>query len=239
MYMKKSHNNWKKLLTTASVLAMLFVVQEAWAEKMPYHPCGWYGTGALSKIINADDSGIRVDLGTGVLQEGEIDYDGNFGGAVAVGYENSICYKKNKPIYLRVEAELFGGSIHRSGVDFGARHADLDDTVQLRALFFNGLLGLKDTRHTRWWLGAGAGYASTRFPDASSATPCGCMKAVHNNGVAFQVKLQGERQISTSAALFLEAGYMRLPGGRTNIIPTVEYSDLNLTNISLGLRTYF
>ena len=65
------------------------------------------------------------------------------------------------------------------------------------------------------------------------------MKALHNNGVAFQVKLQGERQISTNGALFVEAGYMRLPGGRTNIIPTVEYSDLNLTNISLGLRTYF
>ncbi len=236
--MKKSHNNWKKLLTAASLLSLLFLVQEAQAEAQQYHKGGFYGTVDVSKIINADDSGIRVNLGSGVLQDGEIDYDGNYGAAVAVGYENSFCYKKN-PVYLRVEAELFGGNVHRKGVDFGTLHAALDDTVELRALFFNALLGLKDTRHTRWWLGAGAGYAQSQFPDASYATPCGCLKAVTHNGVAFQVKLLAERQISDHAALFAQAGYMRFPGCRTYLIPSVEYSDLNLTNISLGVRTYF
>ena len=236
--MKKLHNLQKKAFAIVGVFAALLVLPEARAAEYPYHTGGWYGTGAFSKIINANGSGFRVDLGSSVLTDGEIDYDGNFGAAVAIGYENSFCFRKNKPLYLRLEAELFGGSAHRNTVDVGVRHADLDDTVQLRALFFNGLLGINDTRHTRWWLGGGLGYGQVKIPDASAATgSCTCLQAATTEGLAWRLKLVGERTMSKNTALFGEAGYMKLPGGQKGAAHC--YDDMYLTNVAIGLRTYF
>ena len=52
------------------------------------------------------------------------------------------------------------------------------------------------------------------------------------------LKLQAEREISTNAALFAEAGYIRLTAGETHTLPGVDYGALNLTNLALGLRMY-
>jgi len=52
------------------------------------------------------------------------------------------------------------------------------------------------------------------------------------------VKLQAEREISKNAALFAQAGYIRLIGGETQNIPLVDYGALNLTNLALGIRVY-
>ena len=52
------------------------------------------------------------------------------------------------------------------------------------------------------------------------------------------MKLQAEQEISTNAALFAEAGYIRLTGGETHNLPGVDYGALNLTNLALGIRLY-
>ncbi|MFZ4525670.1 MAG: beta strand repeat-containing protein [Chlorobium sp.] len=111
-------------------------------------------------------------------------------------------------------------------------------TVKFRAIFLNGMLGLIDTKYKRLWLGGGIGYGQTKFPDARSATFCGCLQPLTHDDIAFRVKLQAEREISTNAALFAEAGYIKLTGGETQNIPGVDYGALNFTNLALGIRVY-
>jgi len=81
------------------------------------------------------------------------------------------------------------------------------------------------------------GMRKPRVPDASFATTCGCFKPVTHDALAFQLKLQVERTISKSSAVFAEAGYMTLTGGQTNTIPGTDYGVLNSGKLSLGWRT--
>ena len=236
--MKKIDNLRKKALFSAAVaaFAMLFFVPNAQAEHKQRQ--SWYATASSMRVIDANGSGPRIDLGSSVVQQATIDYNGNMAWSLAAGHEGALCRGACTPQNVRLEVECVAGSIDRKSIDVPGSHILLDDTVKFRAIFLNGVLGIVDTPHTRWWLGAGIGYGQTKFPDASSATSCGCLQPLTHDDVAFRVKLQAEREISKNAALFAEAGYIKLTGGETHTIPGVDYGSLNLTNLALGIRVY-
>lgn len=235
--MKKITNLRKKVLlvTAVAVSAMSFVSSDGHAEEARKH--GWYVTGSAMGIIDASESGQHINLGTAPI-DAKTALESKLGLSVAVGHEGALCIGPSQPQNARLEVECVAGSVGRTGIDFPASHRILDDTVKFRALFVNGMLGLWDTKCTRLWLGGGIGYGQTKFPDASSATQCGCLQPLTHNDIAFRVKAQVEREISTNAALFAEAGYIRLTGGETHGIPGVDYGALNLTNLALGIRLY-
>ena len=118
-------------------------------------------------------------------------------------------------------------------------HPNLDDKVTLRALFLNGFVRLAETDHLRLWVGPGIGYAWTRFPDAAYATPCGCLKSAKSHGMAFQVKLQGERMVSARTSIFCEAGYHKFQGADSGGLPSANYGDLGLMTVGVGFITRF
>jgi hypothetical protein len=236
--MKKINNLRKKVLlvTAVAVTAMNFVSSDVQAEETRKHD--WYATGSAMRVIDANGSGPRIDLGSSVVQLATSDYNGAMGVSLAIGHEGALCIGPTQPQNARLEVECVTGSIDRKSLDVPGSHTVLDDTVRFRALFLNGMLGIVDTPQTRWWLGGGIGYGQTKFPDASSATSCGCLQPLTHEDIAFRVKLQAECEISTNAALFAEAGYIKLTGGETHTIPGVDYGSLNLTNLSLGIRVY-
>jgi hypothetical protein len=235
--MKKIGNHQKKTLFCAAVAAssMLFIVPSAQAEQKLRQ--SWYATGSAMSIVDAVGSGLIINLNPAVV-DGIGDYEGNMAWSLAVGHEGALCRGACAPQNVRLEVECVAGSIDRKSIDVSGSHIVLDDTVKFRAIFLNGMLGIVDKPQTRWWLGAGIGYGQTKFPDASSATSCGCLQPLTHDDVAFRVKLQAEREISKNAALFAEAGYIKLTGGETHTIPGVDYGSLNLTNLSLGIRVY-
>ncbi len=237
--MNKIHIIKKKALFSVAVAAsaMLFAASNVEAEHLQ-RP-GWYATGSAMGIVDVNGSGPRIDLGNSVVEEGTSDYDGNMAASFALGHEFTIDREKCHPQNVRLEMELVHGSVHRNSIDVSGSHLVLNDNVKYQALFLNAMLGIVDTPHTRWWVGAGVGYGQTRFPDASYATTCGCLKPVTHDDVAFRVKLQAERDISKNAALFAEAGYMKFTNGKRDAIPAVNYGDLHFTNVSLGMRIYF
>ena len=214
---------------------MNFIPSDVQAEGSRKH--GWYATGSAMRIVEPSGSGLHINLGAAVA-EGNIAYDGNMGLSLAVGHEGALCIGPSQPQNARIEVEGVTGSIGRTGIDVPAGHSVLDDTVKFRALFLNGMFGLWDTRCTRLWLGGGIGYGQTKFPDARSATPCGCLQPLTHDALAFRAKLQAERKISTNAAVFAEAGYIRLNGGETHTLPGSDYGTLHLNNLALGLRVY-
>ncbi|MEI6639789.1 MAG: hypothetical protein WCL46_08725 [Chlorobium sp.] len=236
--MKNINNLLQKALfaSAVAVSAMSVVTSEVRAEESRKHD--WYVTGSAMRIAEAGGSGLHLNLNPAVV-DGIGDYEGNMAWSLAVGHESALSRGATTPQYVRLEVEGVSGSIDRKGIEVPGSRIALDDTVKFRALFLNGMVGMLDTTHTRWWLGAGIGYAQTTFPDASSATPCGCLQPLTHDDIAFQVKLQAELEISTNGALFAEAGYKKLTGGETRNLPGVDYGALNLTNIALGFRLYW
>ncbi len=238
MFTMKKIDNLRKnalLVMAVSVSAICFGSSGARAEEFPKHD--WYATGSALRIVDANGSGLHINLIPAVVV-GISDYEGNMAWSVAVGHEGSFRRGACTPQNVRMEVESVAGSIDRKGIDVPGSRIVLDDSVKFRALFLNGILGLWDTKHTRWWLGAGIGYGQTKFPDESGATSCGCLKPLTHDDIAFRVKLQAEREISTNSALFAEAGYIKLTGGETHTLPGVDYGALKVTNLALGIRVY-
>ena len=235
--MKKIDNLRKKalLVITFVASAVSLVSTDVRAEESRKHD--WYATGSAMRLVDASGSDLHINLSPAVV-DGISDYEGNMAWSVAVGHEGSFRRGACTPQNVRLEVEGVAGSIDRKGIDVPGSRIVLDDTIKFRALFLNGMLGFWDTTHTRWWLGAGMGYGQTRFPDARSATSCGCLQPLTHDAIAFRVKLQAEREISTNAALFAEAGYIKLTGGETHTLPGVDYGALKVTNIALGIRMY-
>lgn len=220
-----------------AVSIICFVFSGVQAEESRKHD--WYVTGSAMYIIDASGSGQLINLGLPDPVEGKSTYDGNMGLSLAVGHEGAFCIGPFQPQNARLEVECVAGSIDRKSIDLPGTNYVLDDTVKFRAIFLNGMLGILDTPHTRWWLGAGIGYGQTKFPDATSETSCGCLQPLTHDDIAFRVKLQAERAISKNAALFAEAGYITLTGGDTNNIPGTDYGTLDLINLAIGIRVYF
>ncbi len=233
--MKKIDNLRKKALLVIAVAfsSVLVVATDVRAEKSRNQ--NWYVAGSFVPILDAGGSGLHINLNP-VVVESISDYKGNRAWSLAVGHE--VALGTSHPLNVRIEVECVVGSIDRKSIDLPGTTIVLDDTVNFRALFLNGMLGLFETRHSRWWIGGGVGYGQTKFPDATSATPCGCLQPLTHDALSFRVKFQAEREISTNAALFAEAGYIKLTGGETNNIPGSDYGTLNVTNLALGLRVY-
>ena len=235
--MKKIDNLRKKalLVMAVAVSTLLVVASDVRAEESRKHD--WYATGSAMRLVDASGSGLHINLNPAVV-DGISDYEGNMAWSLAVGHEGGLCIGTSQPLNARLEVECVAGSIDRKGIDVPGSHIVLDDIVKFRAIFLNGMVGLFDMSYTRWWVGAGIGYGQTKFPDASGATTCGCLRPLTHDDIAFRVKLQAEREISKNAALFAQAGYIRLIGGETQNIPLVDYGALNLTNLALGIRVY-
>ncbi len=133
---------------------------------------------------------------------------------------------------------MVSGSTDREYADVGIVHKGLNDSVKYRAIFLNGMLGVYDTEKMRVWAGAGIGYGQVKVPYVY-CNPCDCLQAVTHEAIAYRAKVQVEREISKTGAVFAEVGYMKFDAGETsNILPKVDYGQLNLVDLALGLRFY-
>ncbi len=235
--MKKVNNLRKKVrLVSAVVVSAISVVSSGvQAEETRKHD--WYINGSVMPLVGASGSGLHINLNPAVVN-GTGNYEGKMAWGLAVGHEGAFVRGTSPFQNVRLEVECVTGTIDRKSLDVPASHLVLGDAVKFHAFFLNGMMRLLDTTHTRLWLGGGVGYGQTKSPDATSATPCGCLRPLTHDDIAFRVKLQAEREISTNAALFAEAGYIRLTAGETHTLPGVDYGALNLTNLALGLRMY-
>ena len=228
----------KGVLAAVAASAMFCVAPQAEAAQMWRQ--SWYATGAAMGIVNTDDGSPTIALsGLSTPLPGSIDYSGTFAGSVAVGHEGAFCRKKCGPQNARIEVEMVAGSSDRKRVDLDNLHLNLNDSVKYRAIFLNGMLGVYDTEKMRVWAGAGIGYGQVKVPYFNCNTPCDCLQAVTHEDIAYRAKVQVEREISKTGAVFAEVGYMKFDAGKTSTaLRQVDYGQLNLVDLALGLRFY-
>jgi len=226
----------KGVLAAVAASAMFCVAPQAEAAQTWRQ--SWYATGAAMGIVNTDDGSPTIDV-TGTPLPSSIDYSGTFAGSVAVGHEGALCRKKCGPQNVRLELEMVAGSTDREHIQLDNLSLNPNDSVKYRAIFLNGMLGVYDTEKMRVWAGAGIGYGQVKVPYFNCNTTCDSLQPVTNEDIAYRAKVQVEREISKTGAVFAEVGYMKFDAGETKKVGSnVDYGQLNLVDLALGLRFY-
>lgn len=170
---------------------------------------------------------------------GSADYGAGFTANATAGWQFRT--GADGDLNFRIEGEYWYGQFQRNNVQVGRLSLSTNDQLRGQALFLNGLVRFAATESTRWWAGAGLGYASLKIPGlAAQATGCNCLGADTATGLSFRAKIQGEYILSDMTALFLELGYVYLPSGSAvNASSQTRYSGVSLPQIGLGLRARF
>lgn len=149
----------------------------------------------------------------------------------------------------RAELEFWAGDAKRQSIDVGALHVKPADTVRASVLFLNGAFRLTESDELqknllptwRTWLAAGVGYARINYPGVTGLSGCNCLAAVGDTGLALQLKLLVERQVSENTQLVFQAGRIWLPKISTTagVFPQTEWQDRGVNQLMLGLRYAF
>lgn len=202
---------------------------------------GWYGTATLERSLSISDSGPQAHMGGVVNINGETKYGASPAFALSLGKEFRREREKEEPSYYRLEGELWSGRLARESMKLGLLSAKLNDDVKATALFLGGAVRWAKTENTRWWLGGAVGIAKVTVPDATAqlSGSCNCARAADGTGLAWRVKMLGERPISDHSALFLELAHTRLPSVSNSGTPNTTYGAWGVTSVGIGYRYRF
>lgn len=155
---------------------------------------------------------------------------------------------------MRLELELMNLSVTRNTIAVAAEVLHPRDKLNPSAVFLNVAIpiGQSDELYTpedpkrlpeplwRTWLGAGVGLANLSYPSASAISGCNCLREASGNGLAYQLKLQFERQVNENTYLFAQLGRVWLPPvGTTQGAQHTEYGRWGINNLMVGVRWAF
>ncbi len=228
--------------TFGAILAATGLLLGASARAHVGDETGWYLTGTLERSASISDAGPLVNMGGPVSIQGRVDYGTATSGALALGKEFRRERQGEEPTQYRLEGELWAGRLPREAIRLGLLSSTLSDRVNARALFLGGAWRFATTENSRWWLGGAIGLASVSVPDASASltAACGCARAADDSGgLAWRVKMQGERITSEHSAVFLELAHTRLPSVSSVGTPSTRYGAWGVTSVGVGMRYRF
>lgn len=200
---------------------------------------------------------INIGLGSIVQVPGEARYSQGRLWGVTLGYqflrgEDDKSKKEREP--LRAELELWNAQVTRDAIAVAAETVFPRDKVKPRVLFANVAMpiGQSDELYRsqdpkrppeplwRTWIGAGLGLADLSYPSASAISGCNCLRQASGSGLAFQVKLQAERQIGENSYVFAQVGRVWLPSvSTTQGTQSTEYGQWGINNLAVGVRWAF
>ena len=220
-------------------------------------------------LAMSSSANIKVGLGNGVLLPGQAQYDqGSLWGitlggqflreedeqkkaqrAAAAGSD-----KPQEPEPMRVELEFWSASTTRNTIQLAAETVQPMDKIKPTAVFLNLAVPISESDELykpedpkrkpeplwRTWLGAGVGFGSVSYLSASAISGCNCLREASGNGMAFQVKLQAERQVGENTYLFGQIGRVWLPAVTTTQgVQQTEYGRWGINNVMVGVRWAF
>ena len=167
---------------------------------------------------------------------------------------NAAGSNKDERDPMRLELELWHAAVTRNTISVAAETVRPQDKVKPNALFVNAAIpiGQSDELYAsqdpkrppeplwRTWLGAGVGYANLSYPSASALSGCNCLREASGNGLAYQLKLQFERQMGDNTYLFAQLGRVWLPSvSTTQGTQQTEYGRWGINHLGVGVRWAF
>ena len=219
----------------------LLLPHVGYAQNAAYDEAGWYaaGTVAATGFIQGGHPDVTLSGFRPIALAGSADYGAGFTANATIGRQ--FRFGTDSDLHVRLEGEYWYGQFQRTSVQAGRLSVPVNDTLRAQAGFINALVRFAATEQTRWWAGIGIGYAATQIPGlAPQATGCQCLGPESARGLGFRAKIQGEYLMTDSTALFLELGYVYLPGGSVSTASSqTRYGGVSLPQIGLGVRARF
>jgi len=157
--------------------------------------------------------------------------------------------KEDDCLPWRSEVEIWNGAAKRESITVGGLNVKPADTVRATVVFLNGAFRLLESDELkanllptwRTWLAAGVGYARINNPSATVLSGCNCLAALNDSGLAVQLKLMVERQVSDNTLLVLQAGHIWLPKVHSSYeqFPQTQWQGRGINQLMVGLRHSF
>ena len=222
----------------------------------------------MGGFVGSSSASLNANLGNGVQVPGNVQYDAGSAFSVVFGRqfyrERERDESKRKPGQSshelspwRLELEWWNASAKRREITLAARTLNPGDRVRPKVLFLNVALPIAESDERvkikdnekprelgdeplwRWWLGAGVGLARTRYPGTTAVSGCDCLRATSDTGLAFQLKLIGERRVAQDIYLFGQLGAVRLPKTEVTTVPGTSFGTRGVGQVLIGLRFAF
>lgn len=240
-----------KVQSLAWGTALLGAVSAAWGQTSSPDEARWYVQGSAHQA-GSTSAPVTLNMGSGVVLDGQQKLGTGTGASLALGRQFASGDDPQDHSLWRIELEAWTAAMKRQAVLVSPLNLAPHDTVNGNALFLNAgwrlsesdeRYGTSTTPLWRTWLMGGVGTASMRLqqpPDAPAG--CGCFGAATASGMAYQLKLQVERQISENGwMLFGQLAHVWLPSISTAAasVPQTRYGRFDMGTVSIGLRKLF
>ena len=207
-----------------AALALLTVPQLALAQSPGYY------VGLHAGANDLKHWPASVGFGAGVKAQGRLtlDHGANIGLAVGRRTENA-----------RFEFEYQRGRFQLRGTDLGSVGSSASGAGHYETFLFNADRVLPVNGALAAYVGGGLGWGSVSFPSAGSAGGCNCFGSASGNGLAYQGRVGLEYTLGNGPNLYLQAGWISLPGGSSGGTPGVEYPRRGTATLDAGVRLRF
>ncbi len=218
-------------------------------------------------VALSSSASIHVGLGNAVSLPGSARYDRGTLWGITLGRQflrqedekmrqaqTAQGEKPKEPQPMRVELEFWSAATTRNTIRVAAETVRPMDKVTPTAVMLNAALpiskseelyqpqdpGRKPEPLWRTWMGLGIGYAHLSYPSEVALSGCNCLREASGSGLAYQLKLQAERQIGENTYFFGQIGRVWLPGVTTTQgAQQTEYGRWGINNVMVGVRWAF
>lgn len=213
-------------LTTASTAS-------AWEQEQALSPQE-HKRFYVSGFLGATDSfSSSADMAFSSAVKSPVTYslDSALNWGISAGYQYS---------HFRIEAEIQDIRAESSGAKVGRLQANMTDDLQYYAGFLNayGLVWLNND--IKAFFGGGIGYASGTSPTISMTRGCACTVNGDADGFAWQLRGGLEYNVDNNLRAFVQYSRISLPAPSSGgSYPRIEFSDVEMSAISAGLRWKF
>lgn len=212
----------------ASILCHTAKAQQAEAESLK-ETDRFYVSGGLG-VTHWFNSSARIDFG-GISTPVNYTLQPGFNWALAGGYQ----YK-----HFRIEAEFQQFYARSSAATIGRIDAQVSNSMAVNAGFVNAYYLWWFSESFKAFLGAGIGFAGVQSPTLTLTRGCRCSVDSDGSGLAWQLRVGLEYNLTDDARLFAQYSRVGLPAASGSAsLPRLDYSNLQLSTAMIGVRWAF
>lgn len=201
------------------IAALLCLPLASHAEDAGY----WSVQGGVNKL--SDWPGTVNFGGPAADASLQLDRGAQFGAAIGRQYDKT-----------RYELEYQHGQFDITGARVAALTQPADGSGKYDVLTANAYrtLPLNDT--LALYAGLGLGYGRINLPKVGGATGCQCLGKASKGSAAYQARLGMEYRTSDTGLAFVQAGWLSLPGARSEGTAYVTYPRRGFATVGVGYR---
>lgn len=186
----------------------------------------WSVQGGMNKL---SDWPATVNFGGPSVDASlQIDRGLQFGAVIGKQYDKA-----------RYDLEYQYGQFDITGATVGAVSQAADASGKYHVLTANAYRSVPLNDTVALFGGLGVGYGRVTLPTLGGAGGCQCLNEASKGSLAYQARLGLDLRMSESGVAFVQAGWLRLPGARSEGAAYVSYPNRGFATFGIGYRGLF